>query len=162
MIEIMTTSFFVLSSIYGGPSAIVSASSTSTSTPMVSAPIEEKTEINIPNNEGLKKKAQEIFANDPILVDIARCESHFRQYDKDGKVLRGTVNKSDVGVMQINQYYHADKALKLGFNLMTPEGNMAYAKYLYENEGGQPWISSSPCWNNTATKTSPNQVAINK
>jgi hypothetical protein len=161
MIEIITTSFFVFSSIYGGPGIVANASSTGISSPLVSAPIEDKTEINIPNNEDIKREAQKIFANDPILVDIARCESHFRQYDKDGSVLRGTVNKSDVGVMQINEHYHADKAKTLGYDLMTPEGNMAYAQYLYKNEGGQPWISSSACWNNTAAIPS-NQIAINR
>lgn len=162
MIEIITTSFFVFSSIYGGPVATLNTSNVSVGTPRVMAPIEEKTEINIPDNEGLKKKAQEIFANDPILVDIARCESHFRQYDKDGSVLRGKVNKSDVGIMQVNQYYHGERAEKLGYDLMTPEGNMAYAKYLYEKEGAQPWISSSPCWNNNTATIPSNQIALIK
>jgi len=59
--------------------------------------------------------------------------------------------------MQINEYYHTDKAKKLGLNLRTVEGNLAYAKYLYDKEGTQPWISSSKCWNPTE-----NLVALNK
>ena len=37
-------------------------------------------------------------------------------------------------------------AEKLGLNLKTLRGNMAYAKYLYEKEGVAPWKSSSSCW----------------
>ncbi len=145
MIEIFLTSYFVLSSIYG-TSTIATSTDLSTSTIVVpNITIEEKAS-KIPTRKEVEAKAREYFKKDPILVEIAKCESEFRQFDKDGKVLRGVVNQSDVGVMQINKYYHADTAVKLGFDLETVEGNMAYAKYLYEKEGVQPWRSSSPCW----------------
>lgn len=80
------------------------------------------------------------------MIRIAWCESRFRQYDKDGTLFRGKVNSSDVGVMQINTYYHLNTAKKMGLDLETVEGNMAYAKYLYEREGTTPWNSSSACW----------------
>ena len=86
------------------------------------------------------------YSDDPILVDIARCESAFRQYDKDGNILRGRVNNSDIGVMQINETYHLEKAKSLGFDITTTVGNAAYAKYLYDNEGAAPWSASQKCW----------------
>jgi hypothetical protein len=89
----------------------------------------------------------EYFADAPIMVSIAKCESHFRQYDRNGAVYRGVVNNKDVGVMQVNEYYHAEAAKKLNLNLWTLEGNTAYARYLYEKEGTTPWLSSSACWN---------------
>ncbi len=105
-----------------------------------------------------------IFKNDPVLLAIAQCESSFRHYDTDGTVLRGAVNPADVGLMQINEKYHGDKAVELGFDLETPEGNMQYAKWLYEKEGGQPWISSSSCWKKTiAYRISQDRLlAVNK
>lgn len=160
MIELITTSVFVLSSIYGGGATTASTDMISTSSvPEASstAKIEEQASIKIPTKKELEQKARVYFKNDPILVDIARCESKFRQLDKNGDVLRGEVNKSDVGLMQINEYYHADRAKKLGLDLKTIEGNMAYAKYLYDREGGQPWISSSRCWNQMG-----NELALNK
>ena len=131
-----------------------------TTAPGASARIEEQATSNIlsANQKELEKKVKAYFKDDPILVDIARCESSFRQVDENGKILRGTINKGDVGIMQINEYYHADKAKELGLNLRTLEGNMAYAKYLYNKEGVQPWISSSKCWN-PANGT---QVALNR
>ncbi len=107
-----------------------------------------------PQAQNMKQKTTEelvrdYFADTPILVEVARCESTFRQTDSTGKVIRGRVNEYDVGVMQINELYHADKAEELGYDLHTIEGNMAYAKWLYEKESIVPWKSSSRCWKNS-------------
>lgn len=89
---------------------------------------------------------KDYFSDVPIMAEVARCESTFRHYDKNGNVLRGVVNKSDVGVMQINEYYHLEKSKKLGLDIHTIEDNLEYARYLYENQGLQPWRASSRCW----------------
>ncbi|HEY4517636.1 MAG TPA: hypothetical protein VJI74_01995 [Candidatus Paceibacterota bacterium] len=86
------------------------------------------------------------FSDEPILADIAECESQFRQFDATGKPLRGEKNSYDVGVMQINEIYHAKKAESLGYNLSSIGDNMAYARYLYEKQGTKPWSSSAKCW----------------
>jgi len=80
------------------------------------------------------------------MTEIAECESRFRHFDKYGDILRGEENGQDVGVMQINERYHLDTAIELGHNLYTLDGNLAYAKYLYEKEGTTPWRSSVKCW----------------
>jgi len=95
-----------------------------------------------------------------VLVEIARCESQFRQFDSKGNVLKGKVNKGDLGLMQINKYYHADQAEALGHNLRTIEGNLAYAKHLYDKEGVKPWKSSSNCWKEAMNRSSKNIVAL--
>jgi hypothetical protein len=51
----------------------------------------------------------------------------------------------DVGKCQINSI-HFKEATSLGFDLMTAEGNTAYAKYLYANKGTGDWYSSQKCW----------------
>lgn len=89
---------------------------------------------------------KEYFKDDPILIDIARCESTFRQYRKDGKVMRGIVNPADVGIMQINEKYHLERSKSLGYDIYTVEGNLAYAKEIYEDQGAAPWSASSKCW----------------
>ncbi len=86
------------------------------------------------------------FSDIPIMIDIAYCESSFRQFNKNGSVLRGIENRYDVGVMQINEYFHLEKSKKLGYDIHSLEGNMAYARYLYEREGARPWLASSNCW----------------
>lgn len=91
-------------------------------------------------------EVREYFKDIPLMVDIARCESHFTQFNTDGSVHRGVVNNLDVGVLQINEYYHLETSKKKGMNIHTLEGNMRYARDLYEREGAQPWSSSKPCW----------------
>lgn len=98
------------------------------------------------SDRSIKETVGEYFADVPELVDVARCESRFRHFDKNGRILRGEVNRSDIGVMQINEYYHKEQAEKLGLDLYTLEGNMSYARFLYEKEGLTPWQSSSRCW----------------
>lgn len=95
----------------------------------------------------LESYVREYYANEPMLAEIARCESNFRQFDSNGKILRGGVNPDDVGIMQINEVYHYKRAQKLGFDLRTLDGNLAYATYLYEKESYGPWSSSAKCWN---------------
>ena len=89
---------------------------------------------------------RDYYSDTPLLVEIARCETRYRQYDKDGKVFRGRIDNNDVGIMQVNERYHLKRAEKLGFDIYTLEGNLAYAKYLYLEEGSDPWASSSACW----------------
>ena len=111
----------------------------------------EITETQEPEPKKINKTTKEVitehFKDVPVMADVAFCESRFRQFDSDGNVLRGKVNSSDVGVFQINERYHAATAVKLGINLYTLEGNIAYAEYLYETQGTSPWVHSSKCWN---------------
>ncbi len=86
------------------------------------------------------------FSDTPILAEIARCESQFRQFDKNGEVLRGVVNDKDVGVMQINEFYHLDTSIEANINIYSLEGNVVYGRKLYETFGTKPWNSSKPCW----------------
>lgn len=103
----------------------------------------------------VEEMVKEHFKDSPIMVKVAWCESRNRQFEKDGvTVFRGKVNNDDVGVMQVNTYYHLKTSQKLGMDIMTLQGNLDYAKYLYDREGTVPWNSSSPCWGAT-------EVALN-
>jgi hypothetical protein len=108
----------------------------------------------------LEEYVRTYFADKPILAEIAKCESSFRHFLPSGEVVRGKVNKGDVGVMQINEYYHKETAAKLGYDLETLEGNISYAEWLYNKEGSAPWVSSSPCWKKYEKVYSQNLVAL--
>ncbi len=97
-------------------------------------------------NRAVESTVREYFKDIPIMAEVAKCESHFRQFDKDGSVFRGKITPKDVGVMQVNEYYHLKRSQKLGFDIHTIEGNMGYSRRLYQEEGVVPWMSSSPCW----------------
>lgn len=101
------------------------------------------------NNITIKEYVGNYFSDIPVMVEIARCESRFRQHDKDGEILRGVQNSYDTGIMQINEFYHSEEAEKLGYNLLTLDGNLAYARYLFNKYGVRPWESSYKCWSKT-------------
>jgi hypothetical protein len=148
MIELTTGVVFLMSSLYGAGQHGYNEAAVG------NVPTEsDKTEQADMIESGSSKNQKEIeaflrkeFADTPILVEIARCESTFRHFDDEGKVVRGRIDKRDTGVMQINLYYHGDTAKKLNIDLYSLDGNVAYAKYLYGKYGSQPWSASAPCW----------------
>ena len=96
-----------------------------------------------------EEKVRDYFDDIPIMAEVAKCESRFNHINPaTGYVLRGIINPKDVGVMQINEYYHDNTAQKLGLELSNLEDNLAYARYLYEKEGTRPWNASRACWQN--------------
>lgn len=94
----------------------------------------------------VEQQVKEYFSDIPIMAEIARCESGFRHYLEDGEVIRGHINPKDVGVMQINTYYHGETATELGLDLLDFKQNMEYARFLHDREGTQPWFWSEHCW----------------
>lgn len=113
---------------------------------IMTEPATTKEVVTLANTEAM---VREYFADIPVMIQVARCESTFRHTLADGSVLRGLVDNRDTGVMQINTGYHGVRAAELGLNLEDIYDNMAYARYLYEKQGVQPWNASRPCWGNT-------------
>jgi hypothetical protein len=89
---------------------------------------------------------REYFADIPVMIEIARCESKFRQFTDSGNVLRGGVGGQMVGVYQFFDRYHESPADDLGFDIETMEGNLAYARHVYDLEGTDPWSAARNCW----------------
>lgn len=143
MIELTTGMLLLLGTFYGDV------------TP-TSAPVTSKTPV--PQEQALadqpitlEEYVREYFKDTPIMAEIAKCESRFRHLGRNGKVLRGELTPDDLGVMQVNEFYHDDTAKFLGIDLHTLDGNLAYAKWLYQKEGTVPWYSSSKCWKKEST-----------
>jgi hypothetical protein len=155
MIELTTTLAFILSSMYGTSGAAVIESVDVQ--PIISTSTDALITVTT-DRKALEKYLRENYADTPILLEIAKCESTITHYDKNGVLIRGRVNKADVGVMQINEKYHLEDSKKLGFDIHTVEGNVGYAKYLYSKMGSSPWSASSPCWGKTLAATNENVV----
>ena len=148
MIELTTSIAFLVSSLYGSSStniAIASATDVATASTTANVATTTTQEITM-DRKAVQEYIKTEYADTPILIAIAQCESNFRQFNPDGTVVRGKVNSHDVGVMQINETYWLDKSKSVGDDIYTIEGNAAYAKYLYDKQGTDPWNSSSNCW----------------
>lgn len=86
------------------------------------------------------------FADIPVLISIAECESHFTQFDPNGLPLPGVLDPDDTGAFQINKRYHLEDSVKAEMDINTLEGNMEFARSLYESQGTTPWNKSKGCW----------------
>jgi hypothetical protein len=91
-------------------------------------------------------RVREYFKDTPEMIEIARCESKFRQFTDAGTVLRGGAGSKMIGVFQFFDRYHLVPAAALGFDITTVEGNLGYARHVHQTQGTTPWQSHSECW----------------
>jgi hypothetical protein len=80
----------------------------------------------------------------PVLQKVAQCESGARQHDANGKVVTNP-KTHDYGLFQINRI-HLPTAKKRGMDIMTEQGNIQFAMYLYNRNGLKDWSASKSCW----------------
>ncbi len=129
-------------------------SSMATSTVISSVP----TTTPIVSQVDIEKRVREYFVDIPVMIEIARCESIFRQFTDSGNVLRSSGGM--IGIFQFYEAIHAAPAGALGYDLTTVEGNLAYARYLYEQSGTRPWASCVPAVIPTALVLTPAQKEL--
>lgn len=89
----------------------------------------------------------------PQIIKVAECESSLRQYDNTGNILRGVQNPADIGVLQINESIHSKELTGTTTNIYIANGNILFAKYLYNQFGLQPWLASKKCWSKVDNST---------
>lgn len=95
----------------------------------------------------------------PILKKISLAESmgsHFCteklvakklcKKSEVGQVLRGVIDRQDIGKYQISLRFHKEQAEKMKLDLFKESDNEKYALWLFENQGSTPWESSKRNW----------------
>lgn len=92
----------------------------------------------------IEAKVRVAFADVPVMIEIAKCESKFRQFTDAGNVFYGGAGGGMVGIFQFYESIHKTAAATLGYDLATVDGNIAYAKHLYKEQGVTPWQSCVP------------------
>lgn len=121
-----------------------SALTTASTTPVVATASAQS--VSVPASQSVEEYVREYFKDAPVMIEIARCESRFRQFDSKGNVLKNPTSTA-MGAFQIMASLHAGSAQKnLGLNVYDLEGNAAYARYLYEKNGTRDWNASKHCW----------------
>ncbi len=132
-ILLLSTFLFVMSSLPVTATECVVSSSSASSTTASSSVFLTPTQI--------EAKVRTEFADIPAMIEIARCESGFRQFTDAGNVFYGGAGGGMIGVFQFYEKVHTKSATALGFRLATVEGNLGYARHLYEQLGTVPWQS---------------------
>lgn len=98
-----------------------------------------------PQAQTVQEYVEIYFADAPVMIEIARCESQFKQFDKKGNVVKNP-RSTAIGIFQIMSSLHKAPAAEMGMDITTIEGNADFARHLYETEGTKPWNSSKGCW----------------
>jgi hypothetical protein len=107
----------------------------------------------MPQPQTVEQYVRDYFVDEPVMAEIASCESHFKQFGADGQVVKNP-KSSAVGIFQIMSSIHSTFAdEKLGLDIYTIQGNLAYAKYLYSKDGTAPWNASKSCWGKSDAAT---------
>jgi hypothetical protein len=98
--------------------------------------------------EYVEQRVREYFADIPVMIKLCGCESEFRQYREDGTLLvsrwinpkTGKRGSSATGVCQITYKNHFSEWSKSPeTDITTLEGNLAFARELYKEQGTAPW-----------------------
>lgn len=105
-------------------------------------------------NGSIETKLQEVFKDAPVMIEVAKCETGMKQFRSNGEVVKDPTN-SYVGIFQIDEQAHFMKAWEFGFNLYTIDGNISYARKLYEANGTRPWSGCVPKTPTITTSPSP-------
>lgn len=92
-----------------------------------------------------KEMVEVEFGRGHVMNRIAFCESSSQQFNEDGSVVKNPTS-SAIGVFQVMESIHGQRAKDLNLDIRTTEGNIAYAIVLYNESGTVPWNSSSACW----------------
>lgn len=83
-----------------------------------------------------------VFGAHSIMHRVFYCESGGRQYYDNGELIVSPTH--DFGIAQIS-WIHEEEATRLGYDIMTPVGNVLFAKYLYNRNGINDWYASNGC-----------------
>jgi hypothetical protein len=140
-------------------SGIATTTQTAIATPIVATTTTTTTPV-VQNQIEVEKRVREVFSDAPVMIEIARCESKFRQFTDSGNVLRGGAGGGMIGVFQFYEAIHEMPARALGFDLATLEGNLGYARHLYSTSGTRPWAPCVPAVIPVATTLSPAQKEL--
>ena len=103
------------------------------------APWSLKVKASADPNMGIEEFVRLSFAETPVMIGVAKCESGFKQFRADGSVLHGGATGQYTGIFQIDSNIHTNKAVGMGFDINTIPGNINYAHYLYNSSGSGPW-----------------------
>lgn len=82
-----------------------------------------------------------LHAAPAVMIAIAQAESGGQQFNSKGNLLCDGITGTHCGIFQIGEI-HRKEAEKLGYDIDTERGNIAFALWLYKKNGTRDWYSS--------------------
>jgi len=84
------------------------------------------------------------FRDYRILKEVIQCESGWRQYRKDGRLV---VSSGNIGLGQINRSAHERTYTAMKLDVKGTKDNLRFVVFLYKRDGLRPWRQwSGHCW----------------
>lgn len=85
--------------------------------------------------------------NEDLAHAIIDCESEGDpEAVNKNRDRKGNVWSRDYGYWQVNDYWHAKEAKKLGLDITDPDDNLIYGFYLLKRDGTKHWNASRARW----------------
>src|SRR5665213_2768535 len=64
----------------------------------------------------VRRQAESVFSDAPIMVEVMRCESGLRQFNLNGTLVSGVAHPPDKGACQINEAVWSSTAKKMSID----------------------------------------------
>lgn len=93
-------------------------------------------------DQKIDKYALEYHVNPQVARAIISCESGGNPEAIGTMAVVGR----DIGVFQINDYFHEKRTQELELNIYNVDDNLRYGMILLFEQGVTPWRASASCW----------------
>lgn len=93
--------------------------------------------------EAISRYARLYKVDEALMKKIIRCESRFKIKARNTETVVGV----DVGLGQINTYYHDKQMKRMGLDIRNVTDNIEYMAYLMAKNGTSDYQASKRCWN---------------
>ena len=103
-----------------------------------------------PEKLDLARQIRAVFADAPIMVRVAMCESGLT-HRENGELLRNKNGSSARGAFQVMMSYHGPEMRKMGLDPRRTDEYLAYVRFLYDQQKLAPWKESQACWSRPQT-----------
>jgi len=110
--------------------------------PLLTEPLQSPTPVVIDYKDTLASLAKKYAINANLASNIIECESQWHPHATGTMAYVGI----DVGLWQINTYFHSKTATKMGLDIYNPVDNLEYGVWLLSKYGTQPWSATRKCW----------------
>lgn len=91
--------------------------------------------------------AKKYAVSESLSRNIIKCEGlQYKTLGNNKNYRNGVHWSTDIGWWQVNDYYHAKTAKRMGLNLYNDWDNLEYGFWLLSKQGSQPWSASRHCW----------------
>jgi hypothetical protein len=103
-----------------------------------------------PEKLDLARQIRAVFADAPIMVRVAMCESGLT-HRENGELIRNKKGSSARGAFQVMMSYHAPEMKKMGLDPRRTDEYLAYVRHLYDQQKLAPWKETRACWSRQST-----------